>query len=383
MTAMVPRLLKPPSGSFFLFGPRGTGKSTWIREHFPKAKTFNLLDEGLYQRLLADVTLFSRELLALPRGSWVVVDEVQRLPSLLNEVHRFIESHKFRFALTGSSARKLRHGGVNLLAGRASRRLMFPFTPSELGADFKLERALSIGTIPLVWVREDPRDALDAYVQMYLREEIQAEALVRNLPGFSRFLPVSALFHGQEINTASLARDAGVARTTVAGYLEILEDTLLATRLPAYEGRLRVREKKHPKLFWIDPGLVRALKGQHGPLAAEERGPLLEGLALMLLGAHGAAARAWDAIHYWSPAEAKMTEVDFLLTQGKEKKAIEVKAATRLREDHLRGLRAIDGLAGLERRILVYLGEAVLKTEDGIEVWPFETFAERLASRKL
>ncbi len=218
---------------------------------------------------------------------------------------------------------------------------------------------------------------------MYLREEIQAEALVRNLPGFSRFLPVSALFHGQEINTASLARDAGVARTTVGGYLEILEDTHLAARLPAYEGRLRVREKKHAKLYWVDPGLVRTLKKQRGPVAAEEKGPLLEGFVFMLLRAHGAAKRAWDGIHYWSPAEAKLTEVDFLLTQGKEKKAVEVKAAPRLREDHLRGLRAIDGLAGLKRRVLVYLGNSVLKTEDGIEVWPFETFADKLAAGRL
>src|SRR2546422_5462626 len=263
---MYTRLLKAPSSSFFLFGPRGTGKTTWLEANFPGVKTFDLLNEGLYQSYLADITLFSRELLTLPPRSWVAVDEIQRLPSLLNEVHRFMEKGKLRFALTGSSARKLRRGGVNLLAGRAVTKLMFPFTPAELGSDFHLDRALSTGTLPVIWTREDSEEALQAYVQMYLKEEVKAEALVKNLPGFARFLPISALFHGQTLSISSLARDAGVARTTVAGYLEILEDTLLVSSLPAFQGKLRVREKKHPKLYWIDPGLVRALKRLRGPL---------------------------------------------------------------------------------------------------------------------
>ncbi|MBI3844907.1 MAG: ATP-binding protein [Planctomycetes bacterium] len=380
---MYPRLLKPPTTSFFLFGPRGTGKTTWIREHFSIAKTFDLLDERLYQKFLADAALFARELLPLRRGSWVVIDEIQRLPSLLNEVHRAIENQGLRFALTGSSARKLRRGGVNLLSGRAVRRLMFPFTPEELGDDFRLDRALSIGTLPVVWTHDDPADALEAYVQMYLREEIQAEALVRNLPGFARFLPVAALFHGQQLNVSTLARDAGVSRTTVNGYVEILEDTLVANRLHAFEGKLRVREKRHPKLYWIDPGLVRTLKHHRGPVSHEEKGPLLEGFVFMLLRAVEPRARAWDEIYYWSPGEAKLTEVDFLVVRGTEKMAIEVKSATRPKEEHFRGLRAIGDLKGLKRRLLVYLGDAVLRTEDGIDAWPFETFAEKLANGKL
>jgi len=382
MTAMYTRVLEPPKGSFLLLGPRGTGKTTWLKVNYPRAKTFDLLDEGLYQGFLADITLFSRELLALPLRSRVIVDEVQRLPALLNEVHRFIEDRRLRFALTGSSARKLRRGGVNLLAGRASRKLMFPLTPGELSRDFDLERALAVGTLPLVWTSREPEETLDAYVQMYLKEEIQAEALVRNLPGFARFLPISALYQGQVLNISTLARDAGVARTTVAGYLEILEDTLLASRLPAYEGRLRVREKAHPKLYWIDPGLVRVLKRQRGPVSNEERGPLLEGYVYMLLRAQDSLDRRWDGIHYWSPAEAKLTEVDFLLLSGREKTAVEVKATNRLREDHFRGLRAIDGLSGLKRRILLYLGESAQRTKDGIEIWPFRTFADNLAAGK-
>jgi predicted AAA+ superfamily ATPase len=380
---MYQRLLKTPKGSFFLFGPRGTGKTTWLRERFPGVKTFDLLDEGLYQRHLSDAGLFGRKLQALPKGSWVIVDEVQRMPQLLNEVHRAIEDRRIRFALTGSSARKLRRGGVNLLAGRASRKLLFPFLPVELGSDFRLAKALAIGTLPIIWTHEDPEDGLESYVQMYLKEEIQAEALVRNLPGFARFLPISALFHGQVLNLSTLARDAGVSRTTAGGYLEILEDTLLATRLPAYEGKLRVREKKHPKLYWIDPGLVRAIKRQRGPVTFEERGLLLEGLVLMLLRAWQALEGAWDDIYFWSPADAKVTEVDFLLVAGKEKKAVEVKAVERIREDHFRGLRAINGLEGLRRRVLVYQGDSILRTEDGIDVWPFEVFSDRMAEGKL
>jgi predicted AAA+ superfamily ATPase len=380
---MFPRELEAPSSSFFLFGPRGTGKSTWLKARFPEAETFDLLDEALYQSYLADVSLFALALRAIEPRAWVIVDEVQRLPALLNEVHRAMEERKLRFALTGSSARKLRRGGVNLLAGRAVRREMFPFTPGELGADFDLEKALRYGTLPLIWDRDDREDGLAAYVHMYLKEEVQAEALTRNLPGFARFLPVAALFHGQSVNVAALSRDAGVARTTVSGYLEILEDTLVAYRLPAFEGRLRVREKRHPKLYWIDAGMARAVKGLRGPLDADERGTLLEGYTSMLLRAYRQLyGRSWE-VFYWAPGEAKATEVDFLIVSGKSSFAIEVKAAKRLREDHFRGLRAVSELPGLKRRILVYLGETPLRTDDGIEVLPFEDFAGALAAGRI
>jgi predicted AAA+ superfamily ATPase len=157
---MYARLLEAPRSSFFLLGPRGTGKTTWLRQKFAGATWFNLLDEGLYQRLLANPSLFGDALRAVPAGSWVVVDEIQRLPGLLNEVHRAIEERKLKFALTGSSARKLRQAGTNLLAGRALRRAMFPLVPPELGRDFSLEKALRIGTLPLVWDSPEPEETL-------------------------------------------------------------------------------------------------------------------------------------------------------------------------------------------------------------------------------
>lgn len=377
------RIYRLPGGSFFLFGLRGVGKSTWIREQLPGAYRFDFLDEGLYQGLLADPGQFGGELRRLDPGSWVVVDEVQRLPGLLNEVHRFGEERGLRFALLGSSARKLRAAGVNLLAGRALWREMFPLTPEELGERFDLGRTLEIGALPLVLGSDSPEETLRAYVQLYLREEVKGEALVRNLPGFARFLPVAALFHGQLLNVAGLARDAGVARTTVEGYLEVLEDTLLARRLPAFEARLRVRERKHPKLYWMDPGIARAAKGARGPVAPEEAGALLEGWVHTLLCTYIAERELADEVSYWAPAESQGIEVDFMLRRGSELCALEVKAGRRVHPGQLAGLRAVADLPGLRRRILVHGGERPTRTEDGIDALPVATFAEELQAGRL
>jgi uncharacterized protein len=379
MATIYPRLLQRPKTSFFLFGPRGVGKTTWARQAFPQAERFDLLDEGLYQGLLADPSGLSSRLRALKPGQWVWIDEIQRLPNLLNEVHRFIEERRQRFILTGSSARKLRRTGVNLLAGRALTRTMYPLVPDELGRDFDLDEVLRFGSLPIVWDADSKKETLEAYVQTYLKEEIQAEALARNLAGFSRFLPVAALFHAQALNVSALARDAGVSRMTVSGYIDILEDTLLAFRLPGYEGKLRVRERKHPKLYWIDPGLVRAVKKQLSPVSAEERGGLLEGLAAVVLRAHAEYTNLFDEMWYWSPSDTVRTEVDFLLRKGDHYLAIEVKSSPRFSSDSLRGLRAIESLRGLRRRLLVYTGSAVLRTEDGIDAWPAARFFEAIS----
>lgn len=382
-TPLYSRILTPPNSSFFLFGARGVGKSTWTRTTYPEAHQVNLLDEGLYQRLLAEPALFADILRAVPEERWVVVDEVQRIPGLLNEVHRFIEERGLRFALLGSSARKLKTAGTNLLAGRAVWKTMLPFVPEELAADFDLERVLTFGSIPLVTQADDPRQTLEAYVQLYLREEIKAEAVVRNLPGFLRFLPVAGLMHGQTLNVASLARDCGAARTTVAGYLEILEDTLLAWRLRGYEAKLRVQERKHPKLYWIDPGLVRAVKRQLGPLSVEERGPLFEGWIHMLLRAYGAERELWHEIYYWSSGRGRKVEVDFLLERGGEMLALEAKSATTFSRSQLSGMKAIAELPGVVRRIIVYTGQEELRLSDGLHVWPVQRLLEALENDTL
>jgi len=214
-----------------------------------------------------------------------------------------------------------------------------------------------------------------------VREEIQAEALVRNLSGFARFLPVAALFHGQLVNTAGLARDAGVARTTVTGYMEILQDTQIVFLLPGYEARLRVKERKHPKLYWTDSGVVRAMKHHFHEPTSEERGALLEGWVAGLLRARQACFGLYDELCYWAPAQGG--EVDFLLRREREFIAIEVKAFAVLGPLDFSGLKSIVELTGVKRRILVYGGECAFNTSDGVEALPAVTFAEELAAGRI
>jgi predicted AAA+ superfamily ATPase len=383
MTKIINRMITFPDQSFFLFGPRGTGKTTWINHKFPDAYKINLLDESLYQSYLMDISLFAGELRALKKGDWVFIDEIQRLPNVLNEVHRFIEELGLQFILTGSSARKLRTSGVNLLAGRALNKRMFPFLPSELGTQFDVKETLMYGSLPLVWNTRNKKETLKSYVQMYLKEEIKAEALVRNLPGFVRFLPIAALFHGQTLNISSLARDAGVSRTTISGYVDILEDTLLTYRLPAFQSKLRVREKKHPKLYWIDPGIVRAVNNRFGELYPEEQGALFEGWIASVLLAYKEYKEIFEEWYYWSPAAAQKTEVDFLLERNREYIAIEVKNSKKIKSVHLKGLNAISELKGLKKRILIYPGDKKMIMGDNIEIWPLHGFLDMLDNDRL
>ncbi len=379
---MYTRLTRVPEQSFFLLGMRGVGKSTWARQALPDALHLDLLDEALFTDLLADPSLFRQLLSRTEPGHWVVVDEIQRIPRLLNEVHRQIEQRGVRFALLGSSARKLKTAGTNLLAGRALRKAMHPLTPAELDIDFNIDDALRYGTIPLVWTAPDRRETLQSYTQLYLREEIRAEAAVRNLSGFVRFLPVAALMHGQTVNASSIARDTGIARTTVNGYLEVLDDTLLAAHLPAFEAKLRVKERRRPKLYWADSGLVRAAKRQLGPVVDEERGALLEGWVLSLLRTHNEDQHVYDDIGYWAASESAAA-VDFVLTRDREHLAIEVKASERYNTAMLKGLRALADLPGLVRRVLAYRGQRAFTTEDAIEVWPLDDLHQALQADQL
>ena len=368
----IPRIFDAPGKSFFLLGPRGVGKSTWLRTAFPDAHVVNLLAEDTYQRLLANPGLLAAELRAVP------VDQMGDFGRNTDDCRRcsmkytvLSKNSGLRFVLCGSSARKLKQAGVNLLAGRALRRSMHPFVPEELGERFVLGDALQQGLLPIVWDSEDRAETLVAYTQMYLKEEVQAEALVRNLPGFARFLPVSARYHGQNLNVTNIAREAQVARTTVTGYLEILEETLLCFQLPAYETRLRLRERKLPKWYWCDPGIVRAMKKVTGPLAPEERGALFEGLVAQLIRAYTDYRNLCDACFYWATAARTRTEVDFLLRRGEEFVTIEVKSGATFTESWCKGLRALADLEGLCRRIVVYPEGPELRTADGIEILPF------------
>lgn len=379
----IQRPLTLPKRSFFLLGPRGTGKSTWLKESLSHSYVFDLLDEAVYQKFLGAPALFAAEVGGVDPSRWIVVDEIQRLPNLLNEVHRAIENQGRRFALCGSSARKLRRAGVNLLGGRALQRTMHPFTPVELGEHFDSERALRYGLLPIVFASADKPGTLASYTQLYLKEEIQGEALVRNLPGFARFLPIAALLNGQVINVSNIAREVGVARVTVNGYLDILVDTLLCFRLSAYEAKLRVRERRHPKWYWCDPGVVRAMKESNGPVVMEERGALFEGLVAQVIRASMDYYSAADKVHYWAPTEAAEMEVDFLLTRGSRHVAVEVKSSPRPSSSWVKGLKAISGLTGLKRRLVVYPQGPRMALGDGIEGVPLFLFSQWLREGNL
>lgn len=369
------RMLTYQNNSFFLFGMRGSGKSTWTKKTYPDAMFIDLLNEEYYQNFLRSPELFAFKLNACAPQSWVVIDEVQRLPNLLNEVHRAIENKQLKFVLTGSSSRKLRRSGVNLLGGRAGKKIMFPLTPWELDEDYSLTKILRYGSLPIIWSAVDASEKLKAYTQIFLKEEIQSEALVRNLAGFARFLPVAALFNAQILNKSSLARDVGIGRTTIEDYFSILEDCYLGFYLRGFEGKLRVKERLSPKWIWHDTGVVRSLKNMKGEVSEEEKGSLFESWILSLIRCQNDYfGHLFDEIYYWSPLEAKHIEVDCLLLRGDEFCAIEIKSSTRFRSEMLSGLKAIHSLPKIKRRILVYCGNEDLKSNEGIEILSLSTF---------
>src|SRR3989338_2091103 len=259
------RRLNAPRTTFFLLGPRGTGKSTWLVQQFPGAHRIDLLRSSEYLRLKSKPSLLRAEVLALPKGTWILIDEVQKLPILLDEVHALIfdTDQAYQFAISGSSARKLKKEHANLLAGRALTKQFFPLSCLEIGTGFNIADALAFGTLPAVWKLSEASDRaefLDAYVDTYLKEEIQQEALVRGLDSFYRFLDVAAVCNAQVLNMSNVARDVGVARSTVQGYFEILRDTLLGWYLPAFRPRAKVKELAHPKFYFFDCGVIRALR---------------------------------------------------------------------------------------------------------------------------
>ena len=273
------KFFRPPAGHFFLFGPRGTGKSTWLRAALPDAVQVDLLAPGQQHRYAARPERL-RELAAAPGAADLVIDEVQRVPELLTVVHQLMEERGGpRFVLTGSSARKLKRTGVDLLAGRAVVRSMHPFIAAELGDRFDLDAALDHGLLPLIWDADDPADTSSAYAGMYVQQEVQAEGLVRDLGAFHRFLEAVSFSHAAVLNASEVARECAVRRKTVEGFIEIVEDLLLAFRLPVFARRARRQVIAHPKFYFADAGVFRSLRPA-GPLdrPEEARGAALEGL---------------------------------------------------------------------------------------------------------
>lgn len=350
----------------------------WVRSALPDAVYLDLLESELYTELLASPARLEARIPPKHRG-WVIIDEVQKIPALLDEVHRLIEARRLRFGLTGSSARKLRRRGVNLLAGRALSMTMHPLTCSELGRDFDLAHSLRFGQLPSAYVDEDPGAFLKTYVKTYLREEVMQEGLTRNLAAFARFLEAIAFSQGMLLNMSAVARDCHVERKVVEGYVSILEDLLLGIRLPAFQRRAKRRVTAHPKFYFFDAGVYRAVRPR-GPLDSPDEidGPAFETLLLQELRAHNDYRDLGYELHYWRTATG--VEVDFVLYGERGLHAFEAKRASRLRSSDYEGLRAFAADYPSASCTLVYAGTKAYD-EGPIRVLPLAECLRELPSR--
>lgn len=356
--------------SCFLFGPRQTGKSWLIRHTLKSYPTYNLLDSETYLKLNRSARRIREEISA--QDKIVIIDEIQKLPSLLDEVHLLIEEAGIRFLLTGSSARKLRRAGVNLLGGRAYMKHLHPFSFHELGHRFDLVRAMNHGLLPPLYFSETPDEDLKAYVGTYLKEEIAAEGLTRNIPAFSRFLEVAALCNGKLINFAKISNDSQVARSTIQEYFKILKDTLLGYEVPAWRKSKKRKPLSTSKFYFFDAGLVRFLqnRSQINP-GSPEFGEAFETFIFHELKTY-ADYRGDKNLAYWRSVSG--FEVDFILA---DKTAVEVKASRTVGSYDLKGLKALSEEKGLKNYVMVCLEDKVRKI-DGIEILPWKIFLERL-----
>ena len=377
------KLPEPGVESFFLWGPRQTGKSTLLRQKYRGGRWIDLLKAGEFRRYVSRPELLRQEIDAErpAPARQIVIDEIQKVPALLDEVHWLIENRGLNFALCGSSARKVRRGAANLLGGRAMRYELHGLSATELGREFDLDRMLNHGYLPRIYAATRPRRMLDAYVADYLKEEVAAEGLVRDLPTFSAFLDVAALSDGEIVNFSNIARECGVSSHTTKSHFRILEDTLLARWLPAFRKRPKRRVIGSPKFYFVDVGVVNRLA---------KRGELLPGSEL-----YGKAFENWvfhelttfasyqefdGGLSYWRLASG--VEVDFIL--GDMQLAIEAKSSARITRNHLAGLRSLaHDHPRVARRIVVCREPRARRLNDGIEILPAATFARRLWSGDL
>ena len=371
-----PRFFRAPDQSFFLFGPRGTGKSTWLEHAYSEALMVDLLKPDVFREMSARPERLAQLVLANEDRDPVVIDEVQRVPELLNVVHDLVERHPgHRFVLTGSSARKLRRGGVDLLAGRALYRTLHPFMAAELPT-FNLDVALTDGMLPVVVAAPLPDEVLKAYATLYLEEEVRFEGWARNVGNFARFLEAVSFSHAAVLNVSNVARECQIERKTVAGYIEVLEDLLLSFRLPVFSRRARRKTSAHPKFFFFDAGVYRSLRPR-GPLdrAEEINGCAFEGLVAQHL-------RAWIAysgidcdLFYWRTRAG--VEVDFVVYGEGGFWAVEVKNTAVVRSNDLRALKRFGEDYPECEPVFVYRGDRRLLI-DGILCVPGDEFLRNI-----
>ncbi len=355
--------------SCFLFGPRQTGKTFWIRQALPGVRSYDLLDTSVYLALSHHPGRLAQEL--GPKERVVVIDEVQRLPELLNEVHRLMEERGVRFLLTGSSARKLRRGGVNLLGGRARTQHLHPLTWRELGDRFDLHRAVERGLIPSIYFSDEPAADLKAYAGSYLQQEIVAEGAARNIPAFSRFLSAAGLSNARIVNFSKVSNDAQVPRTTVYEYFEVLKDTLILHELPAWRKSRKRKPLASSKFYFFDVGVVSALQGRAFRPGTPEFGQGFETYLMHELMSHRDYVSG-EPLCFWRSTSG--FEVDFIVG---DHTAVEVKAKENVSAHDLKGLRALAEEQKLKRYLCVSLEPRTRRVGD-VEILPYRVFLEAL-----
>ncbi|MBI3900811.1 MAG: ATP-binding protein [Chlamydiia bacterium] len=381
MDRMVKRFFTPPQGSYFLFGPRGTGKSTWLRENYPGALWIDLLDLEQFLKFSASPGLLRELVHGNPQKKKIVIDEVQKAPELLSEVHRLIEEDKERqFILTGSSARKLKREGVDLLAGRALLERMPPFYAGELGKEFSLEKTLQIGLLPLVITAKEPEKTLKAYGGLYLKEEVQAEGLVRRLDDFARFLEVVSFSHGSVINASNIASECMLNRKTIESYLQVLQDLLLSFHITVFTKRAQRALSAHPKFYYFDVGVYKSLRPQSILDRPEEiGGAALEGLVAQHLKAWCEAQIETHSLHFWRTRSG--VEVDFVIYGPKTFLAIEVKHSHRITPEDLKPLLTFQQDYPEVTPLLLYRGQDRLVKKEILCI-PVEEFLLQIHPQK-
>lgn len=369
---MFKRLLNIPlktKKSFFLFGPRGVGKTTWLNRNLPDALFVNLLKSESYNRLSANPENI-RQMIPPDYNNWIVIDEIQRVPELLNEVHDLIESKKHIFILTGSSARTLRRKGVNLLAGRALTYHMHPVTAIEQEDKLDITESLYLGNLPARFTEHDPQKFLKDYVQTYIREEVLQEGLTRNIGNFSRFLETASFSQASLVNASEIARETGIERSLAENYFSIIEDLLIGVRLPVFTRKAKRKMISHQKFYYFDAGVFRSIRPT-GPLDsdAEMNGPAMETLVFQELRAINDYMECDYKIYFWRTKNG--LEVDFILYGPKGLIAIEVKNSPHVHPKTLRGLKEFKKDYPVAKCYLFYGGGTPLYFDD-ITVFPIE-----------
>lgn len=365
----LPALLQKKS--HFLFGPRQTGKTFLVHQTLKEARIYDLLDTSVYLALSQNPGRIAQEL--TPQDKIIVIDEIQRLPILLNEAHRLIEERGIRFLLTGSSARKLRRGGVNLLGGRARTKYLHPLSYKELGSRFELLRAVKRGLLPSLYFSDDPRADLQAYTGLYLQQEIVAEGLTRNIPAFSRFLRVAALCNGTVVNFTNVSNDAQVARTTVYEYFEILKDTLVLHELPAWRKSKKRKPLASSKYYFFDIGVVAELQGREFHPGTPEFGEAFETILLHELLCFRDYISG-EALSFWRSSSG--FEVDFIIG---DHTAVEAKAKKNVSLPDIKSLLILAEEKKLKRYLCVCL-EPRIRRVDNVVILPYKEFLKALWS---